>query len=50
MKKEENNFAFIDGQNLNLGILSLGWKLNFVRFRKYLAEKYSVTTAYYSGW
>lgn len=47
MKKKENNFAFIDGQNLNLGIQSLGWKINFARFRKYLAEKYSVTTAYY---
>lgn len=47
MKRIENNFAFIDGQNLNLGIWSLGWKLNYARFRKYLAEKYSVTTAYY---
>lgn len=47
MKKQKNNFAFIDGQNLNLGIQSLGWKLNFQRFRKYLAEKYSVNTAYY---
>ena len=47
MKKNENNFAFIDGQNLNLGIQSLGWKLDFARFRRYLAEKYSVTTAYY---
>jgi len=47
MINKENNFAFIDGQNLNLGIQSLGWKLNFYRFRKYLAEKYSVTTAYY---
>ena len=43
----ENNFAFIDGQNLNLGIKSLGWKLNFSRFRKYLLEKYSIKTAYY---
>jgi len=47
MKKKKNNFSFIDGQNLNLGIQSLGWKLNFARFRKYLSEKYSVTTAYY---
>jgi len=47
MKKKENNFAFIDGQNLHLGIQSLGWKLGFVRFRKYLSEKYSVTTVYY---
>ncbi|KKU14717.1 hypothetical protein A3A20_02450 [Candidatus Wolfebacteria bacterium RIFCSPLOWO2_01_FULL_45_19] len=47
MQNKENNFAFIDGQNLNLGIQSLGWKLNFARFRRYFAEKYSVTTAYY---
>lgn len=47
MRKTENNFAFIDGQNLNLGIKNLGWKLDFARFRKYLQEKYSVSTAYY---
>jgi uncharacterized LabA/DUF88 family protein len=47
MKKIESNFAFIDGQNLNLGIQSLGWKLDFFRFRQYLKEKYAVTTAYY---
>ena len=47
MKNKENNFAFIDGQNLNLGIKSLGWKLDCARFRRYLTEKYSVNTAYY---
>jgi len=47
MKKKENNFAFIDGQNLNLGIQKSGWKLDFSRFRQYLREKYSVSTAYY---
>lgn len=47
MKYQRNNFAFIDGQNLNLGIRSLGWKLDFFRFRRYLKEKYSVTRAYY---
>lgn len=46
MKLKENNFAFIDSQNLNLGIKSLGWKLDFAKFRIYLSEKYSVTTAY----
>lgn len=46
MKTRENNYAFIDSQNLNLGIQSLGWKLDFGRFRKYLKEKYGVTTAY----
>jgi hypothetical protein len=27
--KKENNFAFIDSQNLNLGIQELGWKLEY---------------------
>lgn len=46
MKKQENNFAFIDGNNLNLGVQSLGWKLDFARFRRYLKEKYKVEVAY----
>ncbi len=41
-----NNFAFIDSQNLNLGIQKLGWKLDYKRFRIYLREKYSVEKAY----
>jgi len=40
MKKELNNYAFIDSQNLNLGIQKLGWKLDYRKFRVYLAEKY----------
>jgi uncharacterized LabA/DUF88 family protein len=47
MQEQKNNYAFIDGQNLNLGIKSLGWKLDYSRFRKYLAEKYSIKVAYY---
>lgn len=39
-------YAFIDSQNLNLGVKSLGWKLDFERFRKYLADKYSVEKAF----
>ena len=46
MKKESNNYAFIDSQNLNLGIQKLGWKLDYRRFRVYLAEKYGVKKAY----
>lgn len=46
MRKTRNNFAFIDSQNLNLGIMELGWKLDFQKFYKYLKEKYSVTKAY----
>ena len=45
-KKKENNYAFIDSQNLNLGILSLGWKLDYKKFRIYLKEKYCVSIAY----
>ncbi len=41
------NFAFIDGQNLNLGIQRLGWKLDLKRFRIYLKDKYKVSKAYY---
>jgi hypothetical protein len=40
------NYAFIDSQNLNLSIRSLGWILDFKKFRKYLKDKYSVSTAY----
>jgi uncharacterized LabA/DUF88 family protein len=43
---KQNNYAFVDSQNVNLSIKSLGWKLDFKRFRIYLKEKYNVTTAY----
>jgi len=46
MNSKENNYAFIDSQNLNLGIQKLGWKLDYQRFRVYLAEKYGVKKAY----
>ena len=55
--KEKTIYAFIDSQNLNLGIsntitkssgrkLYIGWKLDFSRFRKYLKDKYNVSRAY----
>lgn len=43
---KEYNYAFIDSQNLNLGIQKLGWKLDYRKFRVYLKEKYSVSRAY----
>ncbi len=46
MNKDENNYAFIDSQNVYQGVKSLGWTLDWGRFRKYLKEKYGVTTAY----
>lgn len=39
-------YAFIDSQNLNLGVRSLGWKLDWRKFRQYLRNKYNVTSAY----
>ncbi len=46
MEKPKNNYAFIDSQNVNLGIQSMGWKLDWKKFRVYLKEKYNVSTAY----
>ncbi|TSC90949.1 MAG: hypothetical protein CEN92_349 [Candidatus Berkelbacteria bacterium Licking1014_96] len=46
-KKNQTNHAFIDGQNLNLGIKDQGWKLDLKKFRVYLKDKFNVTTAYY---
>ncbi len=40
--ENENIYAFIDSQNLNLGIKSCGWELDFKRFRLYLKNKYDV--------
>lgn len=39
-------YAFIDSQNLNLGVRSAGWKLDFARFRKFLTDKYQVEKAF----
>lgn len=46
MSKKQTAYAFIDSQNLNLGVKELGWKIDQVRFRKYLSDKYNVTKAY----
>lgn len=46
MRGQQNNYAFIDSQNLNLSIRELGWKLDFKKFRVYLREKYGVSEAY----
>lgn len=51
MKKETpetimGNYAFIDSQNLYLGIKNQGWKIDFTKFRIYLKEKYKIEKAY----
>jgi uncharacterized LabA/DUF88 family protein len=46
MIQKENNFAYIDGANLHKGIESLGWHLDYARFKVWLKEKYNVERAY----
>jgi len=47
MQKKENNYAFIDGQNVYKGTRQdLGWEIDWFRFRKYLSHKYDVSRAY----
>ena len=46
MQRRENNYAFIDSQNLYKGIRDLGWQLDFKRFRVYLTHKYHVGKAF----
>lgn len=33
-------YVFIDSQNLNLGVRSQGWILDFTRFRTFLKDRY----------
>ena len=47
MKYNRHNSAFIDGNNLHLTMINLGWALDYKRFRIYIEEKYHATNAYY---
>src|ERR1700751_5183893 len=42
----KNNYAFIDSQNLNLGSQRMGWKVDWRKFRQYLADEHGVSKAY----
>lgn len=46
MKAKENNFAYIDAANLHRGVTSLGWNLDYSRFRVWLRDKYDIQVAY----
>lgn len=39
-------YAFIDNQNLNVTVQNLGWKIDWVKFRNFLADRHGVTKAY----
>ena len=46
---EVENWAYIDGQNLNLSTTMCDepWKVGLKAFRQYLKKKYGITRAYY---
>lgn len=46
MLTKQNNYAFIDSQNLNLAIRSQGWVLDLRKFRIHLKETYGVEKAF----
>ena len=43
---KEKIYAFIDSQNLNLGVRAQDWKLDFGEFRLYLRDKLNVDKCY----
>lgn len=45
-KKPTDVYAFIDNQNLNVTIQKLGWKIDWKKFREFLAKQYGVTQAF----
>ncbi len=40
------NYAFIDSNNIYLGLEELGWRVDYKKFRRYLEEKHNITKAY----
>lgn len=44
--RKSDVYAFIDNQNLNVTVQNLGWKIDWVKFRDFLADKHGVTKAY----
>lgn len=44
--KTKNAYAFIDSQNLNLGVQKMGWHLDWRKFLLLLQSKYNVSKAY----
>lgn len=54
--KHQTVYAFIDSQNLNLGVshdvihqgnkIYSGWQLDYAKFRRYLKDKYKVEVAF----
>lgn len=45
-KNKEENYAFIDSQNVNLAIRDQWWKLNWTKLYKHLVKKYKCEKVY----
>jgi len=45
--KDNNNYVYIDAQNLYIQIQNLGWKIDYKKFYVYLTEKYQAKKIYY---
>ena len=43
---EKPNYAFIDSQNLYLGVKDQGWQIDYKKFRLYLKNKYKIEQAF----
>lgn len=43
---DQRVYAFIDSQNLNLSVQKLGWKMDWRKFRQFLADRYGVSRAF----
>jgi uncharacterized LabA/DUF88 family protein len=44
--RKENNYAFIDSNNLYLGVKEHQWNIDYARFRVFLKDKYAVQKAF----
>jgi uncharacterized LabA/DUF88 family protein len=45
-QKTSVTYAFIDSQNLNVGVQKFGWKMDWQKFRRFLADEYGVAKAF----
>jgi len=44
--ESRSNYAFIDGNNLYLGVKNQGWRLDYSKFRIFLRDKYGVSKVF----
>lgn len=47
MYKKENNYAFVDGQNLYIGTKHENWSVDYKKLSIYLKDKYKVHKIFY---